>query len=39
MRRTITVVLLALGTFLGYGSGLAHLAHARHAHCTLDQVR
>ena len=31
MRRTIAITLLALGTFLGYGAGLAHIAHRHHA--------
>ncbi len=34
MRRRITIVLLALGTILGYGSGFAHIARAHHAHCS-----
>jgi len=33
MRRKMVIALLALGTLVGYGSGLAHVAHARHACC------
>lgn len=33
MRRRIEIVLLLVGTLLGYGSGIAHVAHAHHAHC------
>lgn len=32
MRSRITIVVFALGTVLGYGSGLAHLLRSRHAH-------
>jgi hypothetical protein len=32
MRRKIVIGLLALGTFVGYGSGIAHAVHAHHAH-------
>ena len=32
MRRKIVIALLAVGTFLGYGSGIAHAVRARHAH-------
>jgi hypothetical protein len=31
MRRTIVIALLALGTAVGYGSGIAHMVH-HHAH-------
>ena len=31
MRRKITIALLALGTFLGYGSGIVHAVHHHHA--------
>jgi hypothetical protein len=33
MRRKITIALLALGTFVGYGSGIAHAVHHHHAEC------
>jgi hypothetical protein len=33
MRRRIAIVLLALGTVVGYGTGIAHAVHAHHAHC------
>jgi len=33
MRRRIVIVLLALGTVVGYGSGIAHAVHAHHARC------
>jgi hypothetical protein len=33
MRRNIAIALLALGTVLGYGSGIAHLACHRHDAC------
>jgi hypothetical protein len=32
LRPRIAVVLLALGTIVGYGSGIAHVMHA-HRHC------
>jgi hypothetical protein len=31
MRRKITIALLALGTFVGYGSAIAHAVHHHHA--------
>jgi hypothetical protein len=33
MRRRIVIALLALGTVVGYGSGVAHAIHHRHASC------
>ncbi len=33
MRSRITAVLFALGTVLGYGSGVAHLARGHHRQC------
>jgi hypothetical protein len=38
MRRRITIAVLALGTVLGYGSGIAHIAHvhACHSHCARE---
>jgi hypothetical protein len=33
MRRKITIALLALGTFIGYGSAFAHAVHHHHAEC------
>jgi hypothetical protein len=33
MRRKITIALLALGTFLGYGSGICHAIHHHRAAC------
>jgi hypothetical protein len=33
MRRRIVIALLALGTVVGYGSGIAQLAHGHHGHC------
>jgi hypothetical protein len=33
MRRRIAIALLALGTVLGYGSGIARLVHGYHGHC------
>jgi hypothetical protein len=32
MRRKITIALLALGTVVGYGSGIAHAVHRHHHH-------
>jgi hypothetical protein len=32
MRRRIAIALLAAGTFLGYGSALAHAVHDHRAH-------
>jgi hypothetical protein len=32
MRRRIVIALLALGTFVGYGSGIAHAVHMHRAH-------
>jgi hypothetical protein len=32
MRRRIVITLLALGTVVGYGSGIAHAVHAHHMH-------
>jgi hypothetical protein len=31
MRRKITIALLALGTFFGFGSGIAQAIHHHHA--------
>jgi hypothetical protein len=31
MRRKITIALLALGTFVGYGSSIAQAVHHHHA--------
>jgi hypothetical protein len=31
-RRGVAIALLALGTLVGYGSGIAHALHA-HGHC------
>jgi hypothetical protein len=33
MRRKLTIALLALGTFVGYASGIAHVVHHRCAEC------
>jgi hypothetical protein len=33
MRRKIVIALLALGTVVGYGSGIAHAIGHHHAHC------
>jgi hypothetical protein len=33
MRRKMIIGLLALGTLAGYGSGLAHIAHAHRTCC------
>jgi len=33
MRRRIVIAFLALGTVVGYGSGIAHAVHAHRAHC------
>lgn len=33
MQRRMIIAFLALGTLVGYGSGLAHLARSHHAHC------
>jgi hypothetical protein len=33
MRRKIVIALLATGTVLGYGSGIAHAVHMHRAHC------
>jgi hypothetical protein len=33
MRRKITIALLALGTFVGYASGIAHAVHHHCAEC------
>jgi hypothetical protein len=30
MRRKITIAVLALGTFVGYGSAIAHAVHHHH---------
>jgi len=30
MRRSLAIVLLAVGTLVGYGSGIAHALHAHH---------
>jgi hypothetical protein len=32
MRRRIVIALLALGTVVGYGSGIAHAVRWHHAH-------
>ncbi|HEY6462883.1 MAG TPA: hypothetical protein VIY73_22085 [Polyangiaceae bacterium] len=32
MRRRIVIALLATGTFLGYGSAIAHAVHAHRTH-------
>jgi hypothetical protein len=32
MRRRIAIALYALGAIVGYGSGIAHLAHAHRIH-------
>jgi len=32
MRRRILIVLLSIGTVAGFGSGIAHVVHARHAY-------
>jgi hypothetical protein len=32
MRRRIIIALLATGTFLGYGSAIAHAVHAHRTH-------
>jgi len=37
MRRPIAIVVLTLGTLLGYGSGFAHLAHLHHAHHACER--
>ena len=40
MTRRIAIVALALGTVLGYGSGIAHIAYARahhHWHCAASE--
>jgi hypothetical protein len=34
MRRNIAIALLALGTVLGYGSGIAHVACHHHHACS-----
>jgi hypothetical protein len=44
MRRKIVIALLALGTFTGYASGIAHLVHghahhAAHCHWHDDDAR
>jgi len=31
MRRKIVIALLALGTFVGYGSSIAHAVHQHHS--------
>jgi hypothetical protein len=33
MRRRVAIAVFALGTVLGYGSGIWHLAHAHRVHC------
>jgi len=33
MRRKIVIALLALGTFVGYGSSIAQAVHHHHAAC------
>jgi hypothetical protein len=33
MRRRIVIVLFALGTVVGYGSGIAHSMHAHGTQC------
>jgi hypothetical protein len=33
MRRRIVIALLALGTVVGYGSGIAHALHHAHHAC------
>jgi|HubBroStandDraft_5_1064220.scaffolds.fasta_scaffold1549007_2 hypothetical protein len=33
MRRKIVIVLLALGTVAGYGTGIAHAMHAHGTQC------
>ncbi len=33
MRRKIVIALLALGTVVGYGSGIAHAVRHHHAQC------
>jgi hypothetical protein len=39
MRRKIVIALLATGTILGYGSGIAHAVHAHRAHCCEGAAR
>jgi hypothetical protein len=34
MRRRFAIALLALGTVLGYGSGIAHVVHHHHHPCS-----
>jgi hypothetical protein len=34
MRYRLTIFVLALGTVIGYGSGIARLVHAHSMHCT-----
>lgn len=38
MRRKIAIVLLAFGTVVGYGSGIAHAIH-HYAHCCGRQAQ
>jgi hypothetical protein len=33
MGRRIAIIVFALGTIVGYGSGIARIAHAHRAHC------
>jgi hypothetical protein len=33
MRRKMTIAFLALGTLVGYGSGIAQVFHHHHAEC------
>jgi hypothetical protein len=37
MRRRIVIGLLALGTVVGYGSGIAHAVHMHRAHANGEQ--